>query len=573
MIKMTKLNRLKNIKIMQSIIIMWVISLLTTIIIGVVGYVNTSKMYATIDNMNSNVLPKLKDWGDVNGDMGVLRNTLTKIIDRPFDEENEETMLKLNKDITTIIARNESISQNDKKEAELVSQMKKAYEHYYSFIPNIIEQRKQNIILDKAITNVAMGKYGNNLAKKNIELVDYQKQVAGNQSKNSKRLYHNNMIMFITIFIISILILTSISIVIILIIKSSIKEFINKLYILSDGDFTVNFDTNLTNEFGVMNNALSKTINSISNIISIIKNDSVNVTNQSISLTKVSEEMHSYIEEVSSSISNVAQGSSNQAKELSTISTNLNSFGEKLDIITKSINTIDENTKEINSKAKEGNQNLDDTGSCISEVSTAYSEVSEKINALTASVDEITKTTDLINSISEQTNLIALNAAIEAARAGEAGKEFSIVASEIRSLAEQSQNSSKNINDLLKIISNGVNSAVIAVDNANQKFENQINIVNCTMKSFKDIANFLEEMMPQIQEIHESILQINNGKNQIISSVKNSSILAEENSASSEEISSSAEEMSVSSNEVGNSAELLKNAVQKILKRVEKFTV
>lgn len=88
-----RLKKVKDVKIIRSIIIIVILSLISTITIGVLGYLNTSKMYDANLTMYNNVIPKLSDWGDVNGSMGVLRNTLTKIIDRPFDEANEKTML------------------------------------------------------------------------------------------------------------------------------------------------------------------------------------------------------------------------------------------------------------------------------------------------------------------------------------------------------------------------------------------------------------------------------------------------------------------------------------------------
>lgn len=562
---------LQNIKITRSIVIMWIISLLTTIVIGVVGYFNTSKMYDTTNNICSNVIPKLKDWGDVNGYMGVLRNTLTKIIDRPFDEKNEKTMLELNKNIRDIINKHAKETENDKKELELVNQMKEAYEHYYSYIPGIIEQRKKGIVPDTKITNEDMGVYGNELAKKNIALVEYQKELAKTQNENSKNLYHHSMISFTITFGISIFVLTIISIFIILIIKRSIKEFGDKLDILSNGDFTVEFNTDSTNEFGTMHNQLGKTIKSISNSLISMKNDSLYVTEHAVSLSAISEEMQSSIEEVSSAIGDVAQGSTNQAQELADMSDNLKVFGETLEEITESINGVDKNTKDINDRAHLSNAQLTDLVTSINEIAASYDDARKKVVDLTNSVEKINKITELINSIADQTNLLALNAAIEAARAGAAGRGFAIVADEIRKLAEQSKNSSKDINILLNVIKNEAHLVTKTTDDANEELSKQITVVSTTIGSFRNITSSIENILPQIEGINRSIIQVNNRKNSIINSVENTVSVAEENSASTEEVLASTQEMTVSSDEVAESAQLLNSKAQDMIKGIERF--
>lgn len=567
------LKRLKNIKIIQSIIIIVIISLISTITIGVLGYINTSKMYNANLEMYDNVIPNLSDWGEVNGNMGVLRNTLTKIIDRPFDEANEKTMLELNKNITDIINKNVTLSKNNSEEHEMVVALKEGYENYYSFIPNIIEQRKNNIVPDTKITNDDMGVYGTEIAKQNTALIQYQKDKATTEINNSKSLYEKNIATFISITGVSIVILALISIGIILMMRNSIKGFIHKVSVLSEGDFTVKFNTELTNEFGVMEDALSKTVSSIANTIFEIKNDSISVNNNSISLTNVSEEMKCSIEEVSNAIQDVAKGSGEQASQLMKINNDVSSFGDKIEIITQSISKVDENTKNISNRANESDTKLRNLGVSMNEIATSYNEARKRVTDLSLSVDKITEITNMINGIAEQTNLLALNAAIEAARAGEAGRGFSIVADEIRKLAEQSKSSSQDINDLLSVISTETNLVEETTTSANEELKEQINIISETITSFREIVKSIDEIVPQVDEMNYSIIDINKRKDNIIESVETSSAVSEENSASAEEITASSQEMEAAASQVSKSAEELKSTMQEIINQIEKFTL
>ncbi|MNH96453.1 hypothetical protein D3C73_491200 [compost metagenome] len=89
--------RLRGIKIVQSIIIVWIVALISVFLVANKGSLNTVSLYETINEINTTIIPKLKSWGDVNSDVGLVRNNVTKIIDRDYDQAlvvNQESYIE-----------------------------------------------------------------------------------------------------------------------------------------------------------------------------------------------------------------------------------------------------------------------------------------------------------------------------------------------------------------------------------------------------------------------------------------------------------------------------------------------
>lgn len=130
--------------------------------------------------------------------------------------------------------------------------------------------------------------------------------------------------------------------------------------------------------------------------------------------------------------------------------------------------------------------------------------------------------TEIITKIADQTDLLALNAAIEAARAGEHGRGFAVVAEEVRKLAEQSVNATKEINHLINQIRLGVADAIKSIELSAIDVAEGVKLVTDTGLAFESINRSINRNIELIEEITQSIKQTSEGADQL--SVNNEQI-------------------------------------------------
>lgn len=203
--------------------------------------------------------------------------------------------------------------------------------------------------------------------------------------------------------------------------------------------------------------------------------------------------------------------------------------------------------------------------------SAAMSSVSDTISTLNENTKAILTILNKINSITKQTNLLALNASIEAARAGEVGKGFSVVASEIRKLAEQSQGASLEIENIISKVNTSIENSLKITSNAKELFKEESAQVNSTIKSFEEIKSSISKISQAMEHSMEAIGVIDRDKNGLYDSINSIAAISEENTATTEEVTATIHNQSESNDLMNSLAKGLNNKASGLNELIEKF--
>ena len=276
---------------------------------------------------------------------------------------------------------------------------------------------------------------------------------------------------------------------------------------VASGDFTA-IKQQQEKAIGI-NAAVNDMVNELSTTIETIRNSS--------------NDLFTFAEGITNAADNVNASSVSQMDQLEQTSTAMNEMSVAVDEVAQNAHRASEAAMQAAQEAQSSNQTFDTVNHSIVSLSQGIQEVSDVINNVGEKTSSIGTVLDVIKDIAEQTNLLALNAAIEAARAGEQGRGFAVVADEVRNLANRTQQSTNEIQEVITSLQHEANSSMkmmqmnreasnVTMENAKQA-QASLNEISSSITTIEDmntqIATATEEQTLVTGEINQSIVDVN----------------------------------------------------------------
>ncbi|MDX5476805.1 MAG: methyl-accepting chemotaxis protein [Bacillaceae bacterium] len=336
----------------------------------------------------------------------------------------------------------------------------------------------------------------------------------------------------------------------------------------SGGDLTKRIKLTSKDEIAELGENTNKLIESIGNLVKDVNQTANSVAISSEELLIASNETTKTISQIAETNNDIAAGS----EETSTYAEiSLNKM-EELYKYNKNVNEkvaiVKDKSLEMKDASDQGVASVNRQSEGIQKLQALSNDNLEIMKILVDKSSEIEKIVEDINGIAEQTNLLALNAAIEASRAGEAGKGFAVVAIEVRKLAEQSKQSSKNVGTIISEIQQEMESAISSTNEVNNEAKLSVHNAKLTKESLALIVEKIFETQSLVDDIRDEVSNTYKLSEEVTGVFREVSVIAKEtskgnqnNAAASEEGLAAMEQMNASAVELTNHANKLKEMV------------
>lgn len=367
------------------------------------------------------------------------------------------------------------------------------------------------------------------------------------------------------------------SIVFALMISSSISEPLNKLlYRMKEarrGDLVLTIEDDKNDELGELVLNFNDMLLSIRTLIEKVILATKNITDGSKVIHSFAGRAYDVTEEIAETIQEVAKGAIVQAGEVSQSVEHMSILSEGINSISKDITEVKLIAKDTKELTEDGFLRVKTLGEKAYEAEQVSERIVDDIHNLHQDMKMVKEIVKAVVTIAEQTNLLALNASIEAARAGAMGRGFTVVAEEIKKLADQSKHFSISITDKIIKMQKKMDTTVETASTGNAVIKEQMQAVKETDLAFRVIHEAMSSVSERISSISESVVYIVSSKTNTSKSLEQIAAVSEETAAVTEEVAATTREQVTLSEQLSSCAAGLNQLADELNLSIARFVI
>lgn len=326
-----------------------------------------------------------------------------------------------------------------------------------------------------------------------------------------------------------------------------------------------------SDEFGVMSKAIQGLQQQLDHTVVTIKGQSEKIFSSSDTMMKSATNMSETTSQVDQAVSDIAQGATSQADSTQKATDTVVRIGEMIEAATAAVAQLDTVSKQMTEAQNTASGILNDLDEINKQTTDAVDEIARQTDQTNESAAKIQEVTSLISSIAEETNLLSLNASIEAARAGEAGRGFAVVAEEIGKLAEQSNQSAKQIEDIIAQLVADSSRSVRTMETVREITSRQSEDIGKTNEAFGKITEGIAASNECVSNISNQMRDMDLARAEVVDTVESLSAIAEENAASTQESSASVTQINEIAGDIRESSGNLRDIAEVLRNNMNEF--
>lgn len=325
-------------------------------------------------------------------------------------------------------------------------------------------------------------------------------------------------------------------------------------------------------EIGEIARSVQDTFATIGKVIGGIRKASQELGEVSESFRNIFNSMENAVEQIGTEVDTIASNTMLQAEQAMDMKEKIDAISEAIEKITENVEMLAKSAELMKNYDEAVEKNLRDLVTISQKSSESVENVRQQTELTNQSAQKIRTATEIIAGISSQTNLLALNASIEAARAGEHGKGFAVVAEEIRALADQSRESTEQIE---KVVSALLDNSAISVEitkEVSEAFLKQNEKIQDTESIFGSLNNEIGRVSKAIQGIAGEVEGLNTHKDVIETGINSLTMTAQQNVESAEVTTENMEEFRQIVGECNSATEVVVNVSEELIGYIREFS-